>query len=247
MNMPTSAHCGRAQLAVQAEEQADRRAEELQVAGELAEARRPVLARDVDRGVEVLAALEAPGAERVPQALRIDRVFRLLHRRGRDQRLERRQRPRRPGRRPARAGGCRPDGRPVRRLQDLPHHRAIDRIGPEGPHRHRAGSRLRLTSMAGPCSRLTGRRLARKSDPGSSKGEARRRWRGAREQGGKRGGLFRRLLGAVLALLILGPPLAVLVYRFVPAADHHPDDRAPGPGPRDRPPLAARSRRSPRP
>ena len=53
-----------------------------------------------------------------------------------------------------------------------------------------------------------------------------------------RGGFVRRLIAWLLALVILGPPLAVLIYRFAAAADHHPDGRAPVRGPRHRPSLA---------
>ena len=75
MNMPTSAHWSCAHAAVDREEQRDRRAEELVVARELPQARGLVLARDADRRVQILAALEAPRAIRLVQVRRIDVVL----------------------------------------------------------------------------------------------------------------------------------------------------------------------------
>ena len=68
----------RAQLAVQAEEQADGRAKQVAVLGQLPQAGRLVLARDADGGVEILAVLKPAGAEGVPEVRRIDVVLRGL-------------------------------------------------------------------------------------------------------------------------------------------------------------------------
>ncbi len=139
--MPTSAHCGGPSLAVEAEEQAHRRAEEVEVAGELAKARRPVLAGDADGGVEVFAALKRRVRNGSQRSGRIDVVFRLFHGRGGDDRLERRQR--------LAGQGVDPPGlqiaagwRAMSALQDRLDHRAGDRIGLERPHRHAPGRRL---------------------------------------------------------------------------------------------------------
>src|SRR5436189_85504 len=87
-------------------------------AGPRAEAGGTILARNADRGVKVLAADEAAGAERLPQVRRIDVVLRLLHRRGRGERLEPRQRLAGQGMNPPRLQVA-PGGRALRLLQDL--------------------------------------------------------------------------------------------------------------------------------
>ena len=118
MNMPRSDHCGGPSLRSRQKNRPTGASKKRGVAGELAEPRRAVLARDLDRGVEVLAADEAAGAERLPEARRIDVVLRLFHRRGRDQRLELGQR--RAGQRIDPPGlQVAAGGRPGGRLQQL--------------------------------------------------------------------------------------------------------------------------------
>ena len=129
----------RTQAAMDAEEEAHRGAEEVEVLGQLGEAPRPVVATDADGAIKVLAALVAPGAERVPQVGRIDLVLRLFHRRSRHHRLE-------PGQLLPGQGVDAPGlqiaagRRAVRRFQD-PAHRPLPATGSFRPQKARTDIR----------------------------------------------------------------------------------------------------------
>jgi hypothetical protein len=73
--MPRSDHCGGA---VDRKQQADRGAEEFEIAGVLAIARRAILAGNAERAVEQRADLKAPGVVRLLERRRVDLVFGAL-------------------------------------------------------------------------------------------------------------------------------------------------------------------------
>ena len=121
------------------EEQADRRAEQVEIAGELGEARGPVPARDADRRVELLARGEAAAPPRLAERGRIDREQGPLPRRvvseaGADARLERGQRL--PGEDVDMPGlQIAARGRMAGGREHFRHRRAIDWPVQKGPHR----------------------------------------------------------------------------------------------------------------
>jgi hypothetical protein len=129
------------------EEEADRRAEQIVIAGELGEAGGPVLARNADRRVELLARDEAAAPPGLAERGRIDREQGPLPRRiggeaGPDFLLERGQR--RPGQdvdmprlQIAARGGA------AGRREHLRDRKAIDRPVQKGPHRPPRQHRLR--------------------------------------------------------------------------------------------------------